>query len=59
MNNPQRVSKVADIYMQEKVYNMHKHRLREISCKPQLKDYLDNEASWKEQYFGQLRRYKR
>jgi len=44
MKSPQRASKIADIYMQEKVYNMHKNRLREIRCKPQLKEYLDSEA---------------
>lgn len=37
MHNPQRASKVSDIYMQEKVYNMHLSRLREIKGKPQLK----------------------
>lgn len=59
MNNPQRASKVADIYMQEKIYNQHKSRLRDISRKPQLKPKLESEAESMEQYLSQLHRYKR
>lgn len=59
MNNPQRASKVADIYMQEKTYDLHRSRLRDIKTKPHLREYLENEASSMDQYYGQLRRYKR
>ena len=59
MHNPQRLSKIADIYMQEKVYDMHLSRLRNIKGKPNLKEYLDHEAESMDQYLGQLRRYKR
>lgn len=44
MYNPQRRSKINDIYMQEKVYVDHVKRLREISRKPNLEKYLSQEA---------------
>ena len=41
MFNPQRKSKVADIYMQEKFYKIHKTKMNQIehSASPRSKRY--------------------